>query len=349
MGAGAKFVSDDLTLTLHRVGDTGAARHRARRPHRTLRRRHPRDGQPQRRGDGGCDARDGRRRAEAHPGGRDERDATRHHALLAGLDQPLDLPRAVARDGRPLGDHPQADDLRADGRPRGRADGRPARAGGRRAQLGLPLHVDPRRVLLGLRAARPRLHRGGGGVRRVADGPRARERRHGVRSAEDHVPRRRLLRPRRGEPRALRRIPRIATGAHRQRRRRPAPARHLRRGDGLDPPRRHPRPAAPARRLDPDQRACSTGSATTGTSPTRASGRRAAAGRTSRSAASCAGWRSTAASASPNREAGRLRSCAGASSATRSTSEIMRDGWDEERGAFVQHQGTDVLDASNCC
>ena len=27
--------------------------------------------------------------------------------------------------------------------------------------------------------------------------------------------------------------------------------------------------------------------------------------------------------------------------------EIMRDGWDEERGAFVQHQGTDVLDASN--
>jgi GH15 family glucan-1,4-alpha-glucosidase len=27
--------------------------------------------------------------------------------------------------------------------------------------------------------------------------------------------------------------------------------------------------------------------------------------------------------------------------------EVMRDGWHEERGAFVQHQGTDVLDASN--
>ena len=38
---------------------------------------------------------------------------------------------------------------------------RPARAGRRRAQLGLPLHLGPRRVVLGLRAARARLHRGG--------------------------------------------------------------------------------------------------------------------------------------------------------------------------------------------
>ena len=34
-----------------------------------------------------------------------------------------------------------------------------ARAGRRGAQLGLPLHLDSRRVLLCLRAARPRVHR----------------------------------------------------------------------------------------------------------------------------------------------------------------------------------------------
>ncbi len=176
-GAGAQFVSDDLTLTLHRVGDPVL--------HGT-----ERAGHIELSGDGirvtgslnagemaGVMLETGGAEPRRIPRGRDERDATRHHALLAGLEQPLHVPRAVARDGRPLGDHPQADDLRADGRTRGGPDGGPARAGGRRAQLGLPLHVDPRRILLGLRAARARLHRGGGGVRRVADGPRARERR----------------------------------------------------------------------------------------------------------------------------------------------------------------------------
>ena len=123
----------------------------------------------------------------------------------------------------------------------------------------------------------PRLHRRSRGVRRVADGPHRRERRRGIRPAEDHVPRRRLLRPRRGDARPLRGLPRVEPRAHRQRRRRPAPARHLRRGDGLHLPRRHARPAAAARRLDAGQRRCSTGSATTGTSPTRASGRRGGA------------------------------------------------------------------------
>ena len=47
--------------------------------------------------------------------------------------------------------------------------------------------------------------------------------------AQDHVPRRRLVRPRRGDARPLRGVPGLAAGAHRQRRRRPAPARHLRR------------------------------------------------------------------------------------------------------------------------
>ena len=54
------------------------------------------------------------------------------------------------------------------GRAGRRADRRAARAGRRRAQLGLPLHLGARRLVLRLRAARPRLHRGGRCVRRLA-------------------------------------------------------------------------------------------------------------------------------------------------------------------------------------
>ena len=83
-GDGAKFVADDLSLTLHRVGDpvlhgTERAGHIE-----LLRRRHPRHRQPQRRGDGGRHARDGRRRAEAHPAGRDGRDAARRPRASGG-------------------------------------------------------------------------------------------------------------------------------------------------------------------------------------------------------------------------------------------------------------------------
>src|SRR5436305_1812464 len=46
--------------------------------------------------------------------------------------------------------------------------GRSPRAGGRRAQLGLPLYLGPRRVLLGLRPAGAWIHRRGGGVRALA-------------------------------------------------------------------------------------------------------------------------------------------------------------------------------------
>ena len=70
-----------------------------------------------------------------------------------------------------------------------------ARAGRRRAQLGLPLHLGPRRLVLGLRAAAAGLHRGGRGASatwlrdRVAE--QRRQRRRGA--AQHHVPRRRLL------------------------------------------------------------------------------------------------------------------------------------------------------------
>ena len=54
-----------------------------------------------------------------------------------------DLPGALAGGGVPLGHHPQADDLCPHGRPRGGTDRWPARTGRRRAELGLPLHLDP--------------------------------------------------------------------------------------------------------------------------------------------------------------------------------------------------------------
>ena len=53
-------------------------------------------------------------------------------------------------------------------------------------------------------------------------------------TAQHHVPRRRLLRPQRGDPGALGGLPRLTSGADRERRGRPAAARHLRRG-----PRQH--------------------------------------------------------------------------------------------------------------
>ena len=115
------------------------------------------------------------------------------------MGRPVDVHRPLAGDARAVGDHPQADDLRADGRPGGRADRGPARAGRRRAELGLPLHLGPRRLVLGVRAARPGLHRRGGGVRgwlrRPGGGERVDRRRA---AAQHHVPRRRLARPRGG-------------------------------------------------------------------------------------------------------------------------------------------------------
>ena len=64
--------------------------------------------------------------------------------------------------------------LRADRRDRRGADVLAARAARRRAQLGLPLHLDPRRRVLALRPAAARLHRGGVGVHGVARRPHAR-------------------------------------------------------------------------------------------------------------------------------------------------------------------------------
>ena len=82
-----------------------------------------------------------------------------------------------------------------DRRARRRPDGGPARAGGRRAQLGLPVHLGARRLVLGVRAARHGVHRGGGGVLRMAAGPGRGEGGRRGRSAQHHVPGRRVVRP----------------------------------------------------------------------------------------------------------------------------------------------------------
>ena len=100
------------------------------------------------------------------------------------------------------------------------------------------------------------------GLRGLAAATALTSRRRTVRrAAEDHVPRRRQLRPRRVDPRPLRGLPRLDAGPHRQRRGRPAAARHLRRGDGLDLPRRPAWARCRPRRLDRARADRSTGCA----------------------------------------------------------------------------------------
>ena len=69
------------------------------------------------------------------------------------------------------------------------------------------------------------------------------------------------LRPGRGDPRPPRGLPRLPAGADRQRRRRPAPARHLRRGAGLGLPGRPARDPGRPRRLGQAAPSSSTGCA----------------------------------------------------------------------------------------
>ena len=94
-----------------------------------------------------------------------------HRRATGAAGSPSRATAAAGARWSPLGADAEAAHLRADRRDRRRADHQPARAARRRAQLGLPLHLDPRRRLLALRAAAARLHRGGGGVHGLADRP----------------------------------------------------------------------------------------------------------------------------------------------------------------------------------
>ena len=158
--------------------------------------------------------------------------ARRHHAVLAGVDRtgPDHRPR-LARADRALGAGHQGPDLHAHGGDGRRADHLTARDAGRRAQLGLPLHVDPR---LDLHAAGAPLAEPGLGGRRVHAVHRRPRARRG-RRAPDHVRHRRAPRPdgeRPGGPLGLRGG---EAGPDRQRRLRPAPERRLRGRARLDP------------------------------------------------------------------------------------------------------------------
>ena len=95
--------------------------------------------------------------------------------LLAALGRPLAIPRALARDGQPRGADAQAADFAALRLHRGGADFRPARGNRRHAQLGLPLHLDSRRLLHALCADAAGLHGGSRGLHALDRGalPRA--------------------------------------------------------------------------------------------------------------------------------------------------------------------------------
>jgi hypothetical protein len=112
------------------------------------------------------------------------RSASRHDALLAGVARArADPGPPLARPDPALGARDQGPDLHADRRDGRGAHDVAARDAGRRAQLGLPLHVDARHDLhaAGAALAEPRL--GGGRVHAVRRRPRAER----GRRAADHV------------------------------------------------------------------------------------------------------------------------------------------------------------------
>ena len=149
----------------------------------------PRDVRPQRRpvADVRARARAGGPHRAAVSRARDGRLVRRDGPVLAPLAIPVGLQGALARDGAALRADAEAAHLRADRRAGRGAHDVAARADRRRAQLGLPVHVDPRRRVLAVRAAAARLRRGGGGVHGVADRPHARLEGRTERPDADHV------------------------------------------------------------------------------------------------------------------------------------------------------------------
>ena len=141
-----------------------------------------------------------------------------------------------------LGARDQGADVHADGRDRRRADHVAARDPGWRAQLGLPLHLDPRLDVHAPGAALPRPRLGGRRVHAVHRRPRAQRRRRPA----DHVRDRRPSRPDRGAPQGSQRLRRRQPGPDRQRRVRPAPERRVRRRARLGAAAHAPQPAAAA-------------------------------------------------------------------------------------------------------
>ena len=152
--------------------------------------------------------------------------------LLAAVGGPLHLPGPLARGGPALGPGAEAAHLPADRGDRRRPDHQPAGGDRRGAELGLPLHLDSRRRVHGLRLPAGRLHRGGGPVHGLADRPLEGARLALRRAAAAHVRHGRPVRPGRAGADAPRRLRGVEAGPDRQRRPRAAAAGHLRRADG---------------------------------------------------------------------------------------------------------------------
>ena len=256
--------------------------------------------------------------------------------VLARLAVAVQLPRRVRGRRAPQRARVQGAHLRADGCGRRRADHVAARVDRRRPQLGLPLHVDPRRHCHADLVARPRLPRRG---RRVQGVARNAPRQGDAEQAADHVRRRRRSRPARDRVAAPRRPPRFEAGPHRQRRRQAEPARQLRpvdrSGVSVRPQRRRagvPNRRYLARLVDV--------AASAGARRTTASGR-SAPSRGVRALARCiAGWRSTAPSSSPSKVTSTATSRAGPPSATRAATHLLERR--RERGWFPQAAGQRV-------
>ena len=257
--------------------------------------------------------------------------------VLAGLGAPVDLPGPVAGDGGPFGHDAEADDLRArpapwsPRRPPGCPSRSAANATGTTATPGSATRRSPStRCSASATPTRPR--RSALAAATVPASTAATARPLKIMYRVDGA-----LRPARGDPRSLRGLARLPAGPHRQRRRRPAPARHLRRGAG----RRSASPTRSGLRLGhqgwTSVAELPTGCATTGTSPTRASGRPAAAARTSPTAGSSAG--SPGPRDPPRRRARPPRRPRPRWTAERdpSTRQIMTRGWNPQAQAFVQH------------
>ena len=190
-----------------------------------------------------------RRPARRRRGGGQDR---RHDALLAVMARTRAHSRPpLARPGAALRARDQGPHLHADRCDRRRADDVAPGDARRRAELGLPLHVDAGHDLhaAGAPLAEPRL--GGRRVHAVRRGPRGQR----GRRAADHVRDRRSPRPDRVDPRPPVRVRGGQARPDRERRVRPAAERRLRRGARLDPAphaqERAPAATAVAGRRDP--------------------------------------------------------------------------------------------------
>ena len=196
--------------------------------------------------------------------------AAEHDRSMVGqLDELVHLRRRVAGRRPPFARHAQGVDLRPHRRDRRRGHHVPARAARRPPQLGLPLLLAPGRDDHLDRAHRGRLPRGGA---RLAGMVAARGRRRPGQDP-DHVRGLRRAPAHRVRGAVAARLPGGGTGPGGQRRRRPVPARRVRRGHGRAA--RGPRRGHAGRR-----RGVATAAQTdrirgeaSGANPTRASGR----------------------------------------------------------------------------